>query len=88
MMGIRHVPPPGIWPGIHIAFGKDRHHGFAIAIGMHSWQCDQRWYGIRIGRLRLGYRTRGDASPDLMTYYDGGFWWPWQTDRTCSGAWL
>lgn len=58
---------------------------FAFAWGYHSLQCDQRWYGMRIGRVRFAYRTRGDASPGIMTRKDAGIWWPWQLRRTCSG---
>ena len=76
-------------PGIYLSIGRrSSWMSLAVAIGHHSMQCDQRWYGIRIGQLRLGYRTRGDATPDLDTFNDGGFWFPWQTRRTCSGAWL
>ena len=60
----------------------------AVALGYHAQQCDQRWWGVRIGPWRLAYRTRGDASPGIMTRGDAGMWWPWQTHRLCSGLWL
>ena len=60
----------------------------SVALGYHSQQCGQRWWGIRIGKCRLAYRTRGDASPKLATYEDAGFWWPWQAERTASGFYL
>lgn len=66
----------------------DRNHLVSVALGYHSLQCDQRWWGVRVGRYRLAYRTRGDASRHTDTYYDGGMWWPWHTRRTCAGCWL
>ena len=74
-----------LWSGIKLGA---RWHPIALALGYHSHQCDQRWWGIRVGRFRLAYRTRGDATPDIHTYRDGGWWWPWQTERTCAGSWL
>ena len=72
----------------------------SAGINEHSKQCDQRWrFRFRLSwkgnprHLRggwkhaiIGYRTRGDATPNIATYHDGGFWWPWQISRTCAGA--
>lgn len=36
-------------------------------------QCDQVWlFRLNVGRWRIGYRTKGDATPDLATYYEAG----------------
>ena len=52
----------------------------------HSLQCDQRWlFAFIVGHRRIAYRTHGDADESLLTYGDGGWWWPWQTSRTFSG---
>jgi hypothetical protein len=58
---------------------------FAIGINAHSLQCGQIWkFLFRIGKRRFGYRTKGDATKDLLTYYDSGFHFPWQ-NRNVSG---
>lgn len=47
---------------------------FRLSIWEHTGQCDQRWvFRIRVGRHSLGFRTRGDARPDLATYGDAGW---------------
>ena len=73
-----------IWYGFCFSF-----RFFGAAFGYHTLQCDQRWYGLRFLRGRrsciLGYRTHGDATPNILTYFDAGFWWPWETNRTFSG---
>jgi hypothetical protein len=52
---------------------------FGLAILAHTHQCAQVWiFGIRFGKRRFGYRTHGDATPEIMTYKDGGWWFPWQ----------
>ena len=52
----------------------------------HSLQCDQRWvFALIVGHRRIGYRTRGDATASLATYWDGGWWWPWQSRRSFGG---
>ena len=58
----------------------------AVGLWAHTFQCDQCWvFLIRIGRWRrFGYRTRGDAIPSILTYFDGGFHFPWQK-RSVSG---
>ena len=30
---------------------------------------------------RFGYRTYGDCNPEYLSYFDGGWYWPWQTNR-------
>lgn len=54
----------------------------------HNLQCDRRWiFLIRFNwrtpegkwsGMRFGYLTRGDATPDLMSYKDAGWHWPWK----------
>jgi len=74
-MSIRIVIPDSVFGGMYYrcSFGA---LGF---LGTFFTVCDQRWiFLIRLFGRRFGYRTRGDASPDLMTYHDGGFHFPWQ----------
>lgn len=79
-MGIKLVIPEGINSGFY-----QKTKWGAIGLWAHSLQSDQRWlFLFRIGKRRLGYRTRGDSSPYYMTWHDGGFHWPWQK-RTVSG---
>jgi hypothetical protein len=56
-----------------------KRRGFGFAFLAHTHQCAQVWiFGIRVGQHRFGYRTHGDATPRIMTYKDGGWWFPWQ----------
>jgi len=85
-MSVRIVCPKSIIGGFYYKIWK-----FTFAIWGHTLQCDQRWlfmikyFGGRYKRImRFGYRTRGDASLDTMTYHDGGWHWPWKW-RNVSG---
>lgn len=79
-MGTRIVVPDDVFGGWKFEF-----EGFHFAFLYHALQCDQRWiFSIGTYGSRLAYRTRGDATPAMLTYFDGGWWWPWQ-DRSCSG---
>lgn len=41
----------------------------------HTGQCDQRWvFRLTLGRRQLGYRTVGDATPDLWAYGNAGWY--------------
>lgn len=47
---------------------------FRLDINMHSGQCDQVWlFRVHIMDCELGYKTRGDATPDMMSYYEAGW---------------
>lgn len=73
--------PSGVFGGWRLKFGSVR-----LLLWYHSLQCDQRWiFALILGHRRIGFRTRGDATPKIATYKDGGFWWPWQTARSFSG---
>ena len=73
-MGVKLIVPNSIWGGFYKKF-KWGAFGFLA----HSLQCDQRWlFLIRIGKRRFGYRTMGDATPDILTSQDSGFHFPWQ----------
>ena len=73
-MGARIQVPKSIFGGFYFK----RRWG-AIGLLAHSLQCDQRWiFLIRIGRRRFGYRTMGDATPDLLSSTDAGWHFPWQ----------
>lgn len=46
-----------------------------IDIWAHTGSCDQRWIArVVVGNRSFGYRTRGDATPDMMAYEDGGWY--------------
>ena len=70
-MAIRIVPPKGLFMG-----WRFRRKYFGLALYFHNLQCDRRWlFGIRIGQRRVfGYLTHGDATPDLMSYQEAGWW--------------
>lgn len=71
----------GLFSGWRLKLGP-----IVILLAYHSLQCDQRWlFALIAGHRRFAYRTRGDATPKIMTFEDGGFWWPWQSSRTFSG---
>ena len=73
-MGVRVVVPDSVCGGFFYKFRFG-----VIGVWAHSFQCDQRWvFLIRLFGRRFGYRTHGDATPDISTYYDGGFHFPWQ----------
>lgn len=79
-MSVRMVVPDSIFGGFYKSWNR-------ISVGLlaHSLQCDQRWiFLISVKGRRFGYRTRGDATSKYLTYYDGGFHFPWQ-NRTVSG---
>lgn len=79
-MGIKIVIPEGTVGGFY-----RKYKWGVIGLWAHSLQSDQRWiFLIRIGKKRLGYRTRGDSRPGFMSWYNGGFHFPWQK-RTVSG---
>ncbi|HEY3281404.1 MAG TPA: hypothetical protein VGN26_03955 [Armatimonadota bacterium] len=41
-------------------------------------QCSQQWlFRVIVGPLSAGWRTRGDARPDLATYYEVGLILGW-----------
>ena len=66
--------PPSVWGGWYIHIGR-----LHLGLFAHTLQCDQRWvFLLRFRRRRFGYRTRGDASPQTMTYGDAGWHWPWK----------
>jgi hypothetical protein len=68
-MTIRIIPPEGIFMGWRI---KRKYWG--IALYFHNLQCDRRWlFGVRIGRRVFGYLTHGDATPDMMSYREAGW---------------
>ena len=70
-MAIRHVPPKGIWPGIKFLIGS-----VEILLLAHTWQCGQRFTGIKTRRnKKVGYQTYGDAKPEHDTYKCGGWYW-------------
>jgi len=85
---------PPVWVDAGYPFNKNKkiYPGFywkckfcAIGFLAHVFQCDQRWiFLFRLNKGRFGYRTYGDATPDILTYYDGGWHFPWQ-DRSVSG---
>jgi hypothetical protein len=79
-MSFRIAVPNSVLGGWSKDFGRLR-----LGFLYHSLQCDQRWlFLVRWRRsalkndLRFGYRTRGDATPNIMTYHDGGWHWPWK----------
>ena len=76
-------------------FGGWAHNFGRLRVGFlyHSLQCDQRWLfllrwrrGPGIPDYRFGYRTRGDATPNLLTYRDAGWHWPWKFRSVCGRA--
>jgi hypothetical protein len=77
--------PASIFPGWKLEMGR-----FSVGLLYHSLQCDQVWiFFARWERpkgkddIRFGYRTRGDATPKIVTYQDGGWHWPWKYRFTC-----
>ena len=69
VMGVRLVVPTSIKPGYYKEFKNA-----AIGLWAHTLQCDQRWiFLFRLGKYRFGYRTKGDATKDTLTYYDAGW---------------
>lgn len=73
-MGVRIVVPKTVRGGLYFEFGRAK-----IGLLAHTLQCGQRWiFLLRWGRRRIGYRSRGDASPKLMTFGDAGWHWPWR----------
>ncbi len=59
---------------------KDKRHRpwwvphLSLTFWNHSGQCDQHWvFKVELQRLSLGFKTRGDATPDLATYKDAGW---------------
>ena len=85
-MSVKLLVPDGIFEGYR------KYRWGALGIFAHTLQCGQRWiFLIRIGRRRFGYRTRGDAKKNMLTYQDGGWHFPWQKGfedipfRTVSG---
>lgn len=82
-MGFEIVVPKSVNGGFYKRIGN-----WCFALMGHTLQCDQRWiFLIRWHHFMFGYRTMGDATPKLMTSKDAGWWWPWQTKRTCAGRW-
>lgn len=80
-MAFEIVVPDSVSGGIYSRGGN-----WSFGLMAHSLQCDQVWiFLIRYGHFRFGYRTHGDATPKIMTYKDGGWHWPWQTNRTVAG---
>lgn len=78
-MAVRVVIPKSVTPGFYF-----RKKNFAVGIGAHTLQCDQRWvFLLRIGNYRFGYRTKGDAKPEYATYEDAG--WHFGKKRPVSG---
>ena len=69
-MGVRIITPKGLFAG-----WRYKAKYFGIACLLHNLQCDRRWiFGIRLGKKRVfGYLTRGDATPDLMSYNKAGW---------------
>lgn len=46
-----------------------------LTIGSHTGQCGQQWiFRLCIGRTSVGWRTRGDATPNLASYANRGLW--------------
>ena len=84
-MGCELLVPESINSGWSWGIGK-----FRIAINKHTLQSDQKWLMAISFRGRvLGYRTRGDSSPEYLTYYDGGWWFPWQgRHNEVKGCWM
>lgn len=81
-MAIRLRTPSSIFDGWYWVSQSGR---FACGFLAHTLQCDQRWiFLLRWRRRVFGYRTHGDASPNLLTYEDAGWYWPWRL-RICSG---
>ena len=81
-MNFKVAVPDSVWGGW---YWKSRKGYFALSLLGHTLQCDQRWvFMVRIGSRRIGYRTHGDAAPNMLTYHDAGWYWPWQ-DRWGSG---
>jgi hypothetical protein len=40
----------------------------------HTGQCAQRWiFRFTMLNKRFGYRTKGDSTPSLSSYYDAGW---------------
>jgi hypothetical protein len=73
-MGIRIVVPASVRGGFYKNLGD-----WTLGLMAHSLQCDQVWlFLIRRGNWRFGYRTRGDATPNIATYYNAGWHWPWK----------
>lgn len=73
--------PDSVWGGWYWRRGK-------VSLGLlaHALQCGQRWIVLlRVGKRRLGYRTHGDATPDMDTYDSAGFYWPWKRRTLPSG---
>lgn len=79
-MSFHIVVPASVNGGFYKRVGK-----WSFGIMAHSLQCDQVWIFLinRSGR-RFAYRTKGDATKNLLTFGDAGFYWPWQK-RFCSG---
>ena len=78
-MAVRLVVPENVKYSLYKRFKRG-----AIGLFAHTLQCDQRWiFLVRFGKYRFGYRTRGDATKDLATYYDGG--WHFGKKRPIAG---
>ena len=68
-MAVRLIPPKGIFMGWQF-----KRKWFGLALLRHNLQCDRRWlFAVRVGRRVFGYLTHGDATPDLMSYQDAGW---------------
>lgn len=69
-MAIKLLVPEGIFAGWQF-----RRKYFGVAFMLHNLQCDRRWlFGVRFGRKRvLGYLTHGDATPDMWSYRQAGW---------------
>jgi len=66
---VKLIKPKGVFCGWQF---KSKY--FGVAFLLHNLQCDRRWiFGIRFGRRVLGYLTHGDATPDLMSYHEAGW---------------
>ena len=82
-MGFEIAVPDSVRGGFYKRVGN-----WAFGLMAHSLQCGQVWlFLIRWNHIAFGYRTMGDATPNLMTSKDAGFRWPWQINRTYSGRW-
>ena len=79
---------------VHIVVPKSVRGGWywnpgwwAFGIMAHSLQCDQVGiFLIRYRQWKFGYRTMGDAKPNIVTSKDAGWHWPWRP-RPVSGRW-
>jgi hypothetical protein len=79
-MGVNIQIPEGLNAGFYHEFTWG-----AIGINAHTLQCNQRWlFLLRVGRKKFGYRTKGDATPNLLVYKDAGWYFPWKK-KPCSG---